>query len=119
MTKYEYPKESVKNRIIHRLNYLSKWIENYNKNPPIYLATPNMLKRFERMFTETTLKLHGLTQDPNKKWIGRYHGEILNEPPIMIFELKVKTLFNTGSNSTCRSTHKRIKLNTKRIIWVW
>lgn len=88
MTKYEYPKESVKTRIINRLNYLSKWIENYNKNPPRYLATPNMLKRFKRMFTETTLKLHGLTQDPDKKWLGRYHGEILNETPYHDFRIE-------------------------------
>lgn len=54
MTKYEYPKESVKTRIINRLNYLSKWIENYNKNPPRYLATPSMLEGFKRMFNKTT-----------------------------------------------------------------
>lgn len=88
MTKYEDPKESVKTRIINRLNYLSKWIENYNKNPPIYLATPNMLKRFERMFTETTLKLHGLTQDPDKKWLGRYHGEVLEHTPYHDFRIE-------------------------------
>lgn len=88
MTKYEYPKESVKTRIINRLNYLSKWIDNYNKNPPIYLATPNMLKRFERMFTETALKLHGLTQDSNKKWLGRYHGEVLKHTPYHDFRIE-------------------------------
>lgn len=88
MTKHEYPKESVKKRIINRLNYLNKWIEKYNKNPPIYLATPNMLKRFERMFTETTLKLRGLTQDTNKKWLGRYHGEVLEHTPYHDFRIE-------------------------------
>lgn len=86
--KYEYPKESVKNRIKNRLTYLNNWIENYNKNSPRYLATPNMLKRFERLFTETTLKLHGLTQDPNKKWIGRYHGEVLEHTPYHDFRIE-------------------------------
>lgn len=97
---YEYPKESVKTRIINRLNYLSKWIENYNKNPPIYLATPNMLKRFERMFTETTIKLHGLTQDPDKNWLGRYHGEILKETPYHDFRIE-----------TTKTTQYWVKLN--------
>lgn len=101
--KYEFPKEPVKTRIINRLTFLNNWIENYNKNPPIYLATPSMLKRFERMFNETTYKLYQLTQDPNGKWLGRYHGEILKKkPPIMISELKAKTLFSTGLSYTCR-----------------
>lgn len=86
--KYEYPKGSVKTRINNRLTYLNNWIENYNKNPPRYLATPNMLKRFERMFTKTTLKLHDLTQDPDKKWIGRYHGEILTKEPYHDFRIE-------------------------------
>lgn len=47
-----------------------------------------MLKRFERMFTETTLKLHGLTQDPDKKWIGRYHGEVLKHTPYHDFRIE-------------------------------
>lgn len=93
MTKYEYPKESVKTRIANRLNYLNNWIENYNKNPPIYLATPSMLKHFGRMFTETTLKLHGLTQDPDKKWLGRYHGEILKEAPYHDFRIESQNTF--------------------------
>lgn len=100
MTKCEYPKESVKTRIINRLTFLNNWIENYNKNPPIYLATPNMLKRFERMFTETTLKLHGLTQDPDKKWLGRYHGEILKETPYHDFRIE-----------TTKNTQYWVKLN--------
>lgn len=85
---YEYPKESVKTRINNRLTFLNNWIENYNKNPPIYLATPSMLKRFERMFTETTLKLYSLTQDADKKWLGHYHGEILNETPYHDFRIE-------------------------------
>ena len=86
--KYEFPKESVKTRITNRLNYLNNWIENYNKNPPRYLATPSMLKRFERMFNETTYKLYQLTQDPKSKWLGRYHGEILNETPYHDFQIE-------------------------------
>lgn len=85
---YEYPKESVKTRIEKELNYLNNWIEKYNKNPPIYLATPNMLKRFERMFTETTLKLYSLTQDLDKKWLGCYHGEVLEHTPYHDFRIE-------------------------------
>lgn len=88
MTKYEGPKESVKTRIINRLTFLNNWIENYNKNPPRYLATPSMLKRFERMFNKTTDKLHQLNQDPKSKWFGRYHGEILNETPYHDFRIE-------------------------------
>lgn len=86
--KYEYSKESVKTRIINRLNYLNKWIENYNKNPPRYLATPNMLKRFERMFTDTTRKIDILTQDPEEKWTSHYHGETLTETPYHDFRIE-------------------------------
>lgn len=86
--KYEHSKESVKTRITNRLTFLNNWIENYNKNPPIYLATPNMLKRFERIFTETTIKLRGLTQDPDKKWLGRYHGEVLKHTPYHDFRIE-------------------------------
>lgn len=88
MTKYEYPKESVKTRIINRLNFLNNWIEKYNKNPPRYLATPSMLKRFERMFNEATYKLYQLTQDPKGKWFGHYHGEILKETPYHDFRIE-------------------------------
>lgn len=100
MTKYEYPKESVKTRIINRLNYLSKWIESYNKNPPRYLATPSMLKHFESMFTDTTRKLDILTQDPEEKWIGHYHGEILKEAPYHDFRIE-----------TTKTTQYWVKLN--------
>jgi hypothetical protein len=86
--KYEYPKESVKTRIINRLNYLNKWIENYNKNPPRYLATPNMLKCFERMFTDTTRKLDILIEDPEEKWIEHYHGETLTKEPYHDFRIE-------------------------------
>lgn len=100
MIKYEFPKDSVKKRIIKRLNYLNKWIENYNKNPPRYLATPCMLKHFESMFTETTRKLDILTQDPEEKWVGHYHGEILKETPYHDFRIE-----------TTKTTQYWIKLN--------
>lgn len=90
MTKYEDPKESVKTRIINRLTFLNNWIENYNKNPPRYLATPSMLRRFNAMFAMTTLKIDHLMQDDEEKWIGRYHGEILEKVPYHDFRIETE-----------------------------
>lgn len=47
-----------------------------------------MLKRFERMFTDTTRKLDILTEDPEEKWIGHYHGETLAETPYHDFRIE-------------------------------
>lgn len=115
MTKHEYPKESVKTRIINRLTFLNSWIENYNKNPPRYLATPSMLKRFEYMFRETSRKLYILTEDPEEKWLGRYHGEILNQAPYHDFRIetekttqywvKLDMPLNPQENKTKYETH--------------
>lgn len=88
MTEYEYPKESVKTRITNQLTFLNNWIENYNKNPPRYLATPSMLEGFKRKFNEATYKLYRLTQDPKSKWIGHYHGEVLEHTPYHDFQIE-------------------------------
>ena len=88
MTKYEYPKESVKTRINNRLTYLNNWIENYNKNPPIYLATPSILKRFKQLFDKTTSALHKMTEDTKQKWLGYYQGAYLEHEPYHDFKIE-------------------------------
>lgn len=85
---YKYPKESVKTRIEKELNYLNNWIGKYNKNPPKYLATPSMLKRFNQMFTKTTLALQKMTKDPKQKWLGYYHGAYLEHEPYHHFKIE-------------------------------
>ena len=88
MTKYEDPKESVKTRISKELTYLNNWIRRYNKNPPKYLATPSMLKRFNQMFDKTTLALDKMTKDPEQKWLGYYHGTNLEHEPYHDFKIE-------------------------------
>ena len=86
--KYEFPKESVKTKITKQLNQLNKRINKYNKNPPRYLATPSMLKRFNQLFNKTTLALEKMTKDPEQKWLGRYHGEFLEREPYCDFKIE-------------------------------
>ena len=88
MTKHEYPKESMKTQIKKEMNYLNNWIGKYNKNPPKYLATPAMLKRFNQMFTKTTSVLHKMTNDPEQKWLGYYHGAYLEHEPYHDFKIE-------------------------------
>lgn len=88
MTKYEYPKESVKNRIEKELNYLNNWIGKYNKNPPKYLDTPSMLKRINQMFTKTTSALQKMANDTKQKWLGYYHGAYLEHEPYHDFKIE-------------------------------